>query len=952
MKTRSAHLLLRGLTCLTAVLLALCLGAAWAEEVRTLKMGMRGDDVLSAQRRLTELGYYEGEADGAFDSVTRAAVKRFEAANALKQTGSLTEEEQKLLFGELAVTRSQYDLFCPLSSGSKGEAVKRLQERLSELGYYDGKIDGKYASAVKSAVRAFQTANGLKATGSADSNTRKLMNGGTAVTFAEYQTFCALSSGSRGEAVRLLQARLSALGYYTGQLDGKYSASVKTAVKRFQAAHGLKQTGSADMAARKRMNAPDALPASEYDKVCPLKYGEKNAAVKVLKARLAELGYYAGTMNETYDKATRTAISEFQSANGLKATGSADYATRALMNGGQAKDSSAYYQTLALKSGASSAAVKVLKARLTALGYYSGAIDCTYDKALKSAVSLFQQANALKATGAADQATRQVMNGAQAVTRADYDLIRPVSVGDRGDTATQVQRQLKDLGYYTGEATGRFDRACSQAVSEFQSANGLSKTGRADAPTRKLLNAGNGVTRAQYDTFCPLRSGNKGEAVKLLQTRLIQLGFYAWDVSGSYDANTKTAVKAYQTAASLRVTGTADTNTRKKMNAPDAVTRAAYDAKRVISKGEKTTTVRLMKTRLKVLGYYTGEVNITFDNALVTSVKLFQTAHSLSVTGKADVETRLQMFSSDAVSYDVYLSYCPLKYGEKGAAVRTVQRQLLNLGYYSGSLDGSYGEVLLRAARLFAQANELSIEKSITADMRKLLNAGGGISLSEYYRTCAVERGDKGEAVRQVQSRLIELGYYTGKLDGSYGAELESAVKLFQKAHSLTQSGAADKTTRAAINNKNALTLKQYQDKVQKELEEKEAVTRAEKIEKLIAVAESKLGCRYVLNSGGPDTFDCSNFTKFCFGKVGVKISGRVIVQGYMTNYPKITDPKKLERGDLLIFDTVKTDDDLSDHAGIYLGGDQFIHCSSVRGQVVISRFSSYGDFSWGFRLL
>ena len=206
--------------------------------------------------------------------------------------------------------------------------------------------------------------------------------------------------------------------------------------------------------------------------------------------------------------------------------------------------------------------------------------------------------------------------------------------------------------------------------------------------------------------------------------------------------------------------------------------------------------------------------------------------------------------------------------------------------------------------------------------------------------------------MRQVQVRLNALGYYTGKLDGSYGAELETAVRLFQKAHALTESGAADKTTRAAMNDKNALPLKENQDKVQRELEEREAVTRAEKIEKLIAVAESKLGCRYVLNSGGPDTFDCSNYTKYCYGKVGVKISGRVIVQGYMTGYPKITDPKKLERGDLLIFDTVKTDDDLSDHAGIYLGNDQFIHCSSVRGQVVISRFSTYGNFSWGFRLL
>ena len=952
MRTRSSHPFARILLCLTAALLALCLGAAGAEGARTLKLGMRGDDVLLAQRRLTELGYYEGEADGAFEAETRAAVRRFEAANGYAQRGTLTEAKQKRLFSAQAVSRSEYDAVCPLSSGSKGEAVKRLQERLSALGYYGGTIDGAYAKAVKSAVRAFQTANGLRATGKADTNTRRLMNGETAVSFAEYQTFCALSSGSSGEAVRLLQTRLRALGYYTGEADGKYGAAVKAAVKRFQTAHGLKATGNADAATRKRMNAQDATPASQYDTVCPLKYGEKNAAVKLLKARLAELGYFAGAMNETYDKATRTAVSEFQSANGLKATGSADSATRALMNGDKAKDSSAYYQALALRPGASSAAVKALKERLKALGYFEGTIDCGYDKALKSAVSLFQQANALRATGTADKATRQAMNGAQAVTRAEFDLIRPVASGEKSEAAAQVQRQLKALGYYTGAATGRLDRETLQALSDFQAANELSKTGRADAPTRKLLNAGTGLTREQYDAFRPLKSGDRGEAVRLLQTRLLQLGFYVWDVNGSYDANTKTAVKAYQTAASIRATGAADSATRKKMNAPDAVTRAAYDANRVLAKGEKSSTVRLMKNRLKTLGYYSGEVNISFDGALVTAVELFQTAHSLPVTGQADVATRQSMFSSDAVTYEIYLTYCPIKYGEKGAAVRTVQRQLLNLGYYSGALDGSFGSALLHAVRLFGQANELTVEKSVSADVRRLLNSGGGISLAEYYRICAVKKGDKGEGVRQLQLRLAELGYYTGRQDSVFGDELITAVKLFQKAHSLEQTGAADRATRAVMNDKKALTLKQYRDQLQSELENRPAVTRDEKIEKLIAVAESRLGCRYVLNSKGPDAFDCSNFTKYCFGKVGVKISARVIAQGYMTGYPKITDPKELQRGDLLIFDTVKTDDDLSDHAGIYLGDDQFIHCSSVRGQVVVSRFSTYGNFSWAFRLL
>ncbi len=54
-----------------------------------------------------------------------------------------------------------------LSGGSKGEAVVRLQERLTELGYSPGKADGIYGSGTKSAVRIFQQQNGLEADGTA-----------------------------------------------------------------------------------------------------------------------------------------------------------------------------------------------------------------------------------------------------------------------------------------------------------------------------------------------------------------------------------------------------------------------------------------------------------------------------------------------------------------------------------------------------------------------------------------------------------------------------------------------------------------------------------------------------------------------------------------------------------------------------------------------------------------
>ena len=58
-----------------------------------------------------------------------------------------------------------------LRSGDQGTAVADLQTRLSELGYYTGKIDGDYGSGTKAAVLLFQQVNGLEADGIAGQKT-------------------------------------------------------------------------------------------------------------------------------------------------------------------------------------------------------------------------------------------------------------------------------------------------------------------------------------------------------------------------------------------------------------------------------------------------------------------------------------------------------------------------------------------------------------------------------------------------------------------------------------------------------------------------------------------------------------------------------------------------------------------------------------------------------------
>ncbi len=66
-------------------------------------------------------------------------------------------------------------------------------------------------------------------------------------------------------------------------------------------------------------------------------------------------------------------------------------------------------------------------------------------------------------------------------------------------------------------------------------------------------------------------------------------------------------------------------------------------------------------------------------------------------------------------------------------------------------------------------------------------------------------RGDKGDRVAEVQSRLIELGYLKDVADGSFGGRTRKAVVAFQSAVKLPESGEVDEaTTYTALMSENA----------------------------------------------------------------------------------------------------------------------------------------------------
>ncbi|HID9512522.1 TPA: XkdQ/YqbQ family protein [Clostridioides difficile] len=110
------------------------------------------------------------------------------------------------------------------------------------------------------------------------------------------------------------------------------------------------------------------------------------------------------------------------------------------------------------------------------------------------------------------------------------------------------------------------------------------------------------------------------------------------------------------------------------------------------------------------------------------------------------------------------------------------------------------------------------------------------------------------------------------------------------------------------------------------------------KADKLISVAKSKLGCNYVYGAEGPNNFDCSGFTQWCYKQIGIKIPRTASAQSKAGKAVDLKDRSKWKAGDLLC----RIGGGSSNHVVMYIGNNQIIHSPQTGDVVKIESVNSY----------
>ena len=318
------------------------------------------------------------------------------------------------------------------------------------------------------------------------------------------------------------------------------------------------------------------------------------------------------------------------------------------------------------------------------------------------------------------------------------------------------------------------------------------------APTPGATDAPTTAPTAPTAVYKDLRRRDRNTDVKNLQEKLIELGYLDDTADGIFGEKTQVAIEQLQSDLGMTVTGVATAELQRMLFAGEI---SAYNPYLPLKRGDRGTRVSRMQAELKALGYYAGAADGVYGKGTEKAVAAFQKQEGLNQTGQADEETLRALFSESASQN---LSYIELRSGDSGKRVAELVSRLVELYYLPSTAEGNeYTSQVARGVRHFQRQNGFDANSVASVAMQEALFDDDAPDYDGYV---TLVPGDRNQRVRELQARLIRLGYQTGYTDGVYGSKTKKAVSAFQKRAGIKATGTADEATQRALFKSNAPT--------------------------------------------------------------------------------------------------------------------------------------------------
>ena len=628
-----------------------------------------------------------------------------------------------------------------ISNNAKEGKMLNLQSWLAVMGFPAGELDGSMGPTTRQTIKDYQKSLKQKETGSLDAKWEAPLE----------------------QAVRKkVQTKLKALTLYDGEIDGLHGDKMSAAIKAYAKANGLEDTSDTMNAALLATLFNDSIAENSVETTDTPENIEVNSSDDETPTIMPNDEAKSSEPENTEaakpndDAATATPVTTTKEAD-TKNTSPVDDVVLA------DKD-----KTIAFKGykPGGDKALALTQLKLTYLGFYDLLVDGTTGPATIEASRKFQAAHQLKPDGH--------------IGKADVVLLTQ-------KTIAKFQEMLKAKGLFDDAVTGSLGPKTLAALHAYQKANNLERSNQIDTPLLvKLLESGatdvvaaekvdaqstaqqesiqknnasetevpkeavqdqaSTLTEKASHSFKGYKAGGD-DALALAQLKLAYLGFYDTIVDGKTGVTTTAAIKNFQTANKLDVTGTIKGKTEAVLTEKTITKFQEMLLAQGIIKDAPTGAMG-PKTR-KSLSDYRKSKGLSPSNLLnIPSMLLLLDENK----GAEMVKAYEKLVSSEQASQQV---------------VSQVQGYLVTLGYLSGSANGKLDKATKEAVLRFRRSEGLKRSTEINTALLPFI---------------------EGAAIKKLQSNLKSMGY-KNPVDGKLGASTQQAIKDYQKKNKLRTTG-------------------------------------------------------------------------------------------------------------------------------------------------------------------
>ena len=203
-------------------------------------------EIASIQELLARRGFDPGAIDGVKGSSTTEAIIAAQTFYKLEADGVIGSKTLAALQGDFYENKTEILITVPdaANPSNKSDAIRNVQQLLSDRGFYGGAIDGISGPMTKEAIILAQKTYGLTADGVAGSLTLAALEvGSNNVVPIGYKEPSNISNGLSNNSIAEGQRLLSRLGFYEGAIDGVQGSKTTAAIKEAQALYGLTVDG-------------------------------------------------------------------------------------------------------------------------------------------------------------------------------------------------------------------------------------------------------------------------------------------------------------------------------------------------------------------------------------------------------------------------------------------------------------------------------------------------------------------------------------------------------------------------------------------------------------------------------------------------------------------------------------------------------------------------------------